>query len=67
MRRVVETQPFDALGVPEKLLRLVSGDTDPQRLIEVAQRGLPLLHKPVDPAHLRSTIARLLADADASS
>ncbi len=46
---------------------LVSGDTDPQRLIEVAQRGLPLLHKPVDPAHLRSTIARLLADADASS
>ena len=40
---------------------LVSGDTDPQRLIEVAQRGLPLLHKPVDPAHLQATIARLLA------
>jgi signal transduction histidine kinase/CheY-like chemotaxis protein len=42
---------------------LVSGDTDPQRLIEVAQRGLPLLHKPVDPAHLQATIARLLAAA----
>ena len=41
---------------------LVSGDTDPQRLIEVAQRELPLLHKPVDPAHLQSAIARLLAD-----
>lgn len=40
---------------------LVSGDTDPQRLIEVAARGWPLLHKPVDPALLRSTIAQLLA------
>ncbi|MGJ7530163.1 ATP-binding response regulator [Variovorax sp. GB1P17] len=40
---------------------LVSGDTDPQRLIEVAARGWPLLHKPVDPTQLRTAIAQLLA------
>ncbi|MGJ7502426.1 ATP-binding response regulator [Variovorax sp. ZT5P49] len=40
---------------------LVSGDTDPQRLIEVAARGWPLLHKPVDPALLRAAMAQLLA------
>jgi len=41
---------------------LVSGDTDPQRLIEVAQRDLPLLHKPVDPAQLKAAVTRLLGN-----
>ena len=40
---------------------LVSGDTDPQRLVDVARHDLPLLHKPVDPVQLEATIARLLA------
>ena len=40
---------------------LVSGDTDPQRLAEVAEHGWPMQNKPVDPDRLRSTIARLLA------
>jgi len=58
IERVREEYNDDAIAA-----LLVSGDTDPQRLIEVAQRGLPLLHKPVDPAHLEAAIARLLAAA----
>uniref|UniRef100_UPI000D3C6779 ATP-binding response regulator n=1 Tax=unclassified Variovorax TaxID=663243 RepID=UPI000D3C6779 len=42
---------------------LVSGDTDPRRLSEVAARGWRMLHKPVAPADLRAAIGELLADA----
>ena len=50
---------------------LMSGDTDPQRLIEASARAWPLLHKPVDPAHLRQVLAQMLAhdatDANANT
>jgi len=36
---------------------LVTGDTDPRRLLEATQSGIPLLHKPVAPAELRRRIA----------
>ncbi len=39
---------------------LMTGDTDPQRLAEAAARGWPLLHKPVDAAHLRQVITETL-------
>lgn len=39
---------------------LVSGDTDPQRLIEASARAWPLLHKPVDAQLLRRTIEQVL-------
>jgi signal transduction histidine kinase len=39
---------------------LVSGDTSPEVLKQVADKGLHLLHKPVRPAKLRSMIAFLL-------
>ncbi len=38
---------------------LVTGDTDPDRLREAQDSGLPLLHKPVRPAKLRTMIGRL--------
>ena len=40
---------------------LMTGDTDPQRLAEAAARGWPLLHKPVNAAHLRQVIIETLA------
>lgn len=39
---------------------LISGDTDPQRLIEATARAWPLLHKPVDPEALREAVTQLL-------
>lgn len=39
---------------------IISGDTAPERLSEVAQSGHLLLHKPVKPAFLRSAVQRLL-------
>lgn len=45
---------------------LVTGDTAPDRLVEAESKGYPLLHKPVRPAKLRTTIERLLADDPAS-
>lgn len=42
---------------------LISGDTDPSRLIEASARAWPLLHKPVDSVHLRQVIAQLLSPA----
>ncbi len=39
---------------------LVTGDTDPDRLREAKNSGLPLLHKPVRPAKLRTMIGRLI-------
>ncbi|MBN4665382.1 hybrid sensor histidine kinase/response regulator [Pandoraea nosoerga] len=40
---------------------LISGDTDPQRIVEASARAWPLLHKPVDALLLRRTIERALA------
>jgi len=42
---------------------LLSGDTKPEILQEVAQSGLTLLHKPIKPAQLRTHIQRLLHTA----
>lgn len=39
---------------------LVSGDTDPVRLIESSERGIPLLHKPVQVEMLRVWVNRML-------
>jgi CheY-like chemotaxis protein len=39
---------------------LMSGDTNPEPLREARANGYPLLHKPVDPAALRATLAQLL-------
>ncbi|MDP6344564.1 MAG: hybrid sensor histidine kinase/response regulator [Alphaproteobacteria bacterium] len=41
---------------------IVSGDTDPKRLREADASGLPLLHKPVNPAKLRALLNALGAD-----
>lgn len=40
---------------------LVTGDTSPERIHEARASGYPLLHKPVKPAFLRSTIGKALA------
>ncbi|WP_062480491.1 ATP-binding response regulator [Variovorax boronicumulans] len=40
---------------------IVSGDTDPRRLSDVAARGWQMLHKPVDPAQLQATVSQLIA------
>jgi CheY-like chemotaxis protein len=42
---------------------IITGDTAPQRLREAQDSGLPLLHKPVQPAKLRSTMRQLLQAA----
>ena len=50
---------------------VITGDTAPERLQEARDSGYPLLHKPVQPARLRSPMQHLLrqrvpeADADA--
>lgn len=41
---------------------LISGDTDPQRLIQAREAQLPLLHKPLLPDELKRTIAAAMAD-----
>ena len=40
---------------------IISGDTAPERLSEVAQSGHLLLHKPVKPSFLRAAVQRLLS------
>ncbi|WP_191623280.1 ATP-binding response regulator [Pandoraea fibrosis] len=40
---------------------LVSGDTDPQRLVEASARDWPLLHKPVDAELLRRSVENALS------
>lgn len=40
---------------------IMSGDTQPERLKEVAKSGFSLLHKPVKPAQLRMAIQKLLS------
>lgn len=39
---------------------LITGDTDPSRINEARETGVPLLHKPVPPALLRRTIEEVL-------
>ena len=41
---------------------LITGDTAPERLREAAECGVPLLHKPVEPARLYRQIVALLED-----
>jgi signal transduction histidine kinase len=41
---------------------LVSGDTAPDRLRDAEASGLPILHKPLNPARLRTLIANLLRE-----
>ena len=41
---------------------LISGNTDPELMKQAAEAGIPLLHKPVQPARLRALIHRLLFD-----
>jgi len=43
---------------------LISGDTAPERLREASASGFYLLHKPVLPFTLRSTVSQLLKDHD---
>jgi CheY-like chemotaxis protein len=42
---------------------MITGDTAPQRLREAQDSGLPLLHKPVQPARLRSAMRQLIKTA----
>lgn len=44
---------------------LVSGDTDPARLIEAAARSIPVLHKPVEVDTLKSWVEKRLAAGEA--
>jgi signal transduction histidine kinase len=47
-------------GYPIPVL-IITGDTGPDRLQEADASGFPLLHKPVQPAKLRSTLQYLLS------
>lgn len=42
---------------------LVTGDTDPERLRQARDLGLPCLHKPVKPAQLRAVLKHLVGQA----
>jgi signal transduction histidine kinase/CheY-like chemotaxis protein len=55
-----------ALGVPVPAF-LVSGDTGPEPLREASARGYQLVHKPVLPMELRTTLNRLLKADDVAS
>jgi CheY-like chemotaxis protein len=46
------------LGYPVAVM-IITGDTGPDRLREADASGYPLLHKPVEPAKLRSTLQYL--------
>ena len=48
----------EALGSPVPAF-LISGDTAPERLREASARGYHLLHKPMSPMTLRTTMNRL--------
>lgn len=45
---------------------LITGDTAPDRLSEAHASGIPLLHKPVQPAELRRRLVALLAHQEAA-
>jgi signal transduction histidine kinase/CheY-like chemotaxis protein len=47
------------VGAPIPAL-IITGDTAPERLREASAAGFPLLHKPVSPMALRTTLNRLL-------
>ena len=49
----------EALGVPVPAF-VITGDTAPERLREASAGGFHLLHKPVSPMALRTTLNRLL-------
>lgn len=57
---------LEAVAILQKTLRryvpalVITGDTAPDRLREAGASGYPLLHKPVQPAKLRSTLHHLL-------
>lgn len=57
---------LEAVAVLQKVLRryvpalVITGDTAPDRLREAEASGYPLLHKPVQPAKLRSALHHLL-------
>jgi len=46
---------------PDLPAALITGDTAPERLREAREAGVPLLHKPVQPARLRALIEHLVA------
>ena len=49
-----------SLTYPVSVL-IITGDTGPERLREASASGYPLLHKPVQPAKLRSTLQYLFS------
>jgi len=55
----VAKQLQESLAYPVSVL-IITGDTGPERLREADASGYPLLHKPVQPAKLRSTLQYLL-------
>lgn len=57
IRKLRVTQP----GLPALL---ISGDTDPQRLLEAEQSGLVMLHKPLTMERLRIAIAAAMEAAE---
>ena len=60
----VARQLQNRLGYPVAAL-IITGDTGPERLQEADASGYPLLHKPVQPAKLRSTLQYLLSKLNA--
>jgi len=57
---VAVAHAFEALGHKVPTL-IITGDTGPERLRALEGTGFPVLHKPVQPAQLRSVIRHLLA------
>jgi len=55
----------DLAGSPIPAL-VITGDTAPDRLREAQESGHPLLHKPVQPAQLRSVMRHLIVRSRAS-
>lgn len=51
------------LNYPVAVL-IITGDTGPERLREADASGYPLLHKPVQPAKLRSTLQYLISKSN---
>ncbi|MBT0587000.1 ATP-binding response regulator [Alteromonas oceanisediminis] len=51
-------------GVTDLPALILSGDTAPERLDEVIQRGFTVVHKPIKAGHLRSALQRQLQKSD---
>jgi CheY-like chemotaxis protein len=45
---------------------LITGDTGPERLREAEASGLPILHKPLKPARLRTLMANVLGTTESA-